>query len=156
MSVTFDRKIFRRVIGQSAVFMGIGIVAGILTLDRARLPSIDASASEKGIRTLSLEQAREKMAGGNALCIDVRSVSEFGRGHIRGAISMPLEDMDRELARHLDLFSQDKPIVVYCGGEGCDLSRFLARKLIGAGMDQIFVFGAGWEGWRAAGLPIDP
>ena len=81
-----DPAIVRRVTGQSVVLVGISIVAGLLTLDRARLPADLAqsfTASQKQVATVSLEQVRDGIAAGSMLCIDARSTPEFEKGHVR-------------------------------------------------------------------------
>lgn len=153
-----NTAILRRIIGQSAMLIGISLVAGVLTLDRAKLPadSIQAlSTSEKEIFSVSLEQVRDVYDGGTVICIDARSTAEFEKGHIPGSISLPFSDFDQALAGNLELFFQNKPIIIYCGGEGCDLSHLLARKLMKIGLDQVSVFTEGWSGWKNAKLPIE-
>lgn len=153
-----DRKIVRRVTGQSVLLVGISIVAGLLTLDRARIPADlaqSSATSQKQVTTVSLEQVRDGIAAGSILCIDARSTSEFEKGHIRGAISMPLSDLDQALSKNLGLFLQTGPVIIYCGGEGCDLSHLLARKLDVLGIN-VSIFPAGWAAWKAYGLPIEP
>lgn len=159
MNTLWHRTIFYRMITQSAGLIGISALLGFATIDRARLPS-DFSQAEKEsagpVAAVSLEQVRGLVAEGTAVYIDARSASEFKKGHVRGAVSMPLGDLDQALSRNLELFTQNKPIVIYCGGEECDLSHLLARKLAAIGMDQVSVFTAGWNGWKSAGLPVEP
>lgn len=158
MSEGSKHAILRRVMGQSAMMIGISLTAGILTLDRAELPADMAQKStaiEKEIPRVSVEQVREGVVGEKIICIDARSLAEFERGHVRGAVCLPLDDLDQALSKNLDLLLQNKPIVIYCGGEGCDLSHLLARKLVAIGMDQVSVFTAGLNGWKTAGLPIE-
>ncbi len=46
----------------------------------------------------------------NYTLIDVRPVDSYNEGHLEGAISVPLE----ELEDHLDEIPTDKPVVAYC------------------------------------------
>jgi phage shock protein E len=41
------------------------------------------------MEAVNVEQAREEIACGYAIAIDVRSVEEFGEGHVPGAIHFP-------------------------------------------------------------------
>lgn len=159
MNTLSKTAILRRVIHQSLILIAISLIAGMLTLERARLPAGIAKTietREKEIPSASIEQMQEGVAGRQIICIDARSAAEFEKGHIRGAISLPLADFDQSLAKNLALFSQNKPIIIYCGGEGCDLSDLLAQKLTAIGMDQVSVFAAGWTGWKTAGFPSEP
>jgi rhodanese-related sulfurtransferase/DNA-binding transcriptional ArsR family regulator len=92
-----------------------------------------------------LRRAREK----EVLILDVRPQKEYAAGHIRGAVSVPLDD----LARRLATLPRQKEIVAYCRGPYCLLSvravgllrsrGFRARRLT-----------EGFPEWRGAGLPI--
>ena len=45
------------------------------------------------------------------LLIDVRSVQEFKEGHLRGAINIPLYELEKHLE---DLKDKEQVIIVYC------------------------------------------
>jgi len=61
-----------------------------------------------------LEEAREKLEiGANVVIVDVRSKEYFDGGHIKGALSLPLLEME---ARYGEL-SSDKEIIIY--GDRC-------------------------------------
>lgn len=45
--------------------------------------------------SVGLDQARQEIAGGDAIAVDVRSEEEFGKGHVPGAIHFPDGDPDR-------------------------------------------------------------
>lgn len=45
------------------------------------------------------------------LLIDSRSREEYAKGHIPGALSLPLKELDRLVGR----LPRDKELVVYCG-----------------------------------------
>lgn len=52
-----------------------------------------------------------KMVGTGATLLDVRSTDEFSRGHLPGAVNIPIEDLDRRLP---EVGSIDRDVVVYC------------------------------------------
>lgn len=158
MNKGYLTTILRHIIGRCVILIGISAVAGMLTFNKARLPTENRhtlASAEIKIPSVSLEQMQDEVAEGRIICIDARSSAEFGKGHVPGAISLPFSEFDQSLAMNLELFLQKKPIIIYCGGEGCDLSHLLARKLFKLGIDQISVFTEGWDAWKSAGLPID-
>lgn len=55
-------------------------------------------------------EARRLVEGG-AVLVDVRTPAEFADGHLPGAISVPVQDLDRRIE---DLGPKDRPIVLYC------------------------------------------
>lgn len=89
-----------------------------------------------------------------ALFVDARSVEEFAAGHIAEAVNLPFDDVFRrpELAKALD--SGGRPIVAYCGGGDCELSKNLAFALIEGGHRKVLVYLGGTKGWTDAGQAL--
>ncbi|OXM84843.1 ArsR family transcriptional regulator [Paenibacillus rigui] len=67
---------------------------------------------------IPLEELRVRMEKGEVLLLDVRPKDEYVMGHIPGAISIPIE----ELEEHLASLPVDKEIVAYCRGPYCFMS----------------------------------
>ncbi|NOV00605.1 ArsR/SmtB family transcription factor [Paenibacillus planticolens] len=67
---------------------------------------------------IALEELLERMDRGEVLLLDVRPEDEYATGHISGAISLPME----ELEKHLASLPVDKEIVAYCRGPYCLMS----------------------------------
>ena len=61
------------------------------------------------IRRISPDQANELVKNG-ALIVDVRQGSEFGSGHVKNAINIPLNSISK-IAKKA---SKDQDIIVYC------------------------------------------
>jgi rhodanese-related sulfurtransferase len=89
-----------------------------------------------------------------AVFLDARSAEEYAAGHIPGAISMPFDDVFKkpDLAKNLD--DKGKPIVTYCDGGDCELSKDLAFSLIDNGHKKVVFFKDGLPGWKSAGNPV--
>lgn len=58
----------------------------------------------------SVADARQVVARG-ALLVDVRTPAEFAAGHVRGAVNIPVEQLERRLG---ELGPVDSPLVLYC------------------------------------------
>ncbi|MBD0381470.1 ArsR/SmtB family transcription factor [Paenibacillus sedimenti] len=67
---------------------------------------------------ISLEVLMERMERGEVLLLDVRPEDEYVMGHIPGAISIPIG----ELEKHLATLPVNKEIVAYCRGPYCLMS----------------------------------
>jgi rhodanese-related sulfurtransferase len=65
----------------------------------------------KGLRKLSAKQFKDELSEG--MLIDVRESYEYARGHIPGAVNIPLRHLERKLA---ELPDKDQPIYLYCRG----------------------------------------
>ncbi len=85
-----------------------------------------------------------------ALLVDVRASAAYDKEHIKGAINIPLDDLDSNLER----LPRDKPVIVYCGSVECTLSYFAARKLAANGFTA-YRYVPGLKGWKEAGLPTE-
>jgi rhodanese-related sulfurtransferase len=90
-----------------------------------------------------------------AVFVDARGADEYAEGHIAGAISVPFDEVFRD-AKRLDRFEdRGLPVVTYCGGGDCDLSRNLAFSIIDTGRRRVVVYLGGLPEWQQAGLPVN-
>jgi 3-mercaptopyruvate sulfurtransferase SseA len=69
-----------------------------------------AAATEATARRIPAAEAREALAKGKAVLVDVRSKQEYDSSHAQGALSIPLTEID---ARAGEL-PKDKLVVTYC------------------------------------------
>jgi rhodanese-related sulfurtransferase len=81
--------------------------------------------------------------------LDVRPVEEYNAGHIPGAISIPLKELQLRL---LDL-PRDQEIVAYCRGPYCVLSIQAVEMLRSRGFKAVRLE-EGIQDLRALGFPI--
>lgn len=91
----------------------------------------------------------ERVKIGTAIALDVRPTDEFEAGHLKGAINIPLAELEKNLA---DLPS-GKEIIAYCRGPYCVLSYEAVAALRKKGY-TVFRLDAGYPDWKASGLPI--
>ncbi len=88
--------------------------------------------------------------GNEIAIVDVRSQADYRKGHIIGALNLPLArigDADKELAKH-----KSKPVLLYCAiGTAAGAAR---EKLLKQGWDEVFPLRGGLNAWQGAGLPV--
>ena len=89
-----------------------------------------------------------KRDSSDLVLLDMRDREDYRRGHIKGAVSMPLEDIDK---RYRDL-PRDKDIVTYCYNQYCHLSTQGALKLVEHGIPAKEM-NIGWSEWVKLGNP---
>jgi ArsR family transcriptional regulator len=77
--------------------------------------------------------------------VDVRPPEEFAAGHIEGARSIPLAELERRLAE----LPADREVVAYCRGPFCAYSHEAVRRLNDAGR-KASRLEDGWPEWRLA------
>jgi rhodanese-related sulfurtransferase len=87
---------------------------------------------------------------GDVVVIDVRPAEEYAAGHIRGAVSIPLD----ELPARLNALPVGIEIVAYCRGAYCVLAPDAARLLRARGRSARHL-AEGMLEWRLDGLPVE-
>jgi 3-mercaptopyruvate sulfurtransferase SseA len=105
---------------------------------------------------VSLEEAGRLCASNQAVFIDSRSTEAYRQGHILCAENLPWEAMYEHMDRITAGIPMEATIIVYCDGEDCMLSEYVARELFYMGYDHVKVLINGWTKWLEAGLPVGP
>lgn len=86
----------------------------------------------------------------NALLVDVRSPADFKRGHIIGAVNVPLAKLaerSKELGK-----AGERPLIVYCAlGSTAPQAAEQLRK---QGYAEVAALKGGLNAWQSAGLPV--
>ena len=106
-----------------------------------------ATATVKTITTGQLEQKIRDDVG-----VHVWNVltDEWFKGElIPGSRRVPLDQLDEAVRR--SNIAKDAPVVVYCAGTHCSMSREAAQKLGELGYSDVGVFEGGLEDWKQAG-----
>jgi rhodanese-related sulfurtransferase len=96
------------------------------------------------------EDLLERVRAGMVLVLDVRPPEEYRAGHIAGAISVPVNDLERRMSE----LPGGKEVVAYCRGPYCVLA-FRAVEILRTHGFQARRLMDGFPEWRAAGLPVD-
>jgi rhodanese-related sulfurtransferase len=89
-----------------------------------------------------------RMRKGDVVLVDVRPHEEFEAGHIKGAKSVPLEELENRLAE----LPADREIVAYCRGPFCAYAHEAVRHLQASGRSARRLED-GWPEWRLASRP---
>ena len=89
-----------------------------------------------------------RLRKGDVVLIDVRPTEEFEAGHINGAQSIPLEELEDRLAE----LPADREVVAYCRGPFCAYAHEAVRHLQAAGR-RARRLEEGWPEWRLASQP---
>jgi rhodanese-related sulfurtransferase len=103
----------------------------------------------EGMQPVDREALLELVRKGAVTILDVRPVEEYRAGHIPGAVSVPL----KELEQHFAELPQDREIVAYCRGPYCVLSINAVEMLRASGFNAIRLE-EGIQDLRAMGFPI--
>lgn len=96
------------------------LLLGLRQLGESRLAEVDqlvntVLADRTGLEPISCAELRRRLSDGTVLVIDVRPALEYEAGHIAGAKSIPI----RELQKRLRELPKSKMVVAYCRGPYC-------------------------------------
>ncbi len=90
-----------------------------------------------------------------ALFVDARSDDQYRKGHIQGAVSLPVRQFRSRIDGFKSRFPFDMTIVTYCSGRECDDSHRLADLLLDEGFMDVRVFIDGYPLWEEKGYPVE-
>lgn len=97
------------------------------------------------VETIGREDLLARLTRGDVVLVDVRPREEFEAGHIEGARSIPLPELERRLAE----LPADREIVAYCRGPFCAYAHEAVRRLNQAGRSASRLED-GWPEWHLA------
>jgi rhodanese-related sulfurtransferase len=118
-----------------------------------RLAEVERAAHDylgEPVEAIGREELRERLKRGDVVLLDVRPEEEFAAGHIDGARSVPLEELERRIAE----LPADRVIVAYCRGPFCAYAHEAVRQLQAAGRSAQRLED-GWPEWRLAETHTD-
>ena len=123
-------------------------------LARARLAEVEQVVRDyvehRGeLEPVSRAELLARAEQGEVVVLDVRPAEEYAAGHIPGAVSIPLGDLERRLER----LPRAAEIVAYCRGPFCLLASEAVELLRTNGF-QARRLEDGLPEWRLAGLPV--
>ena len=114
-------------------------------------------AANAAVPRVTPDQAREMIAKGNTLVVDVRDTPEVERsGKVAGAVHVSRGMLefraDPESPYHDKNFAKDKTVVLYCASGG--RSALSAKTLKDLGYERVYNLGA-FKDWAESGGAID-
>ena len=120
----------------------------------------ESGQRDRDIEYMSIDEARglmERRESGNpraVLLIDPRSASAYNAEHIPTARNILLTEVPEDLGRDRELSAFDT-LVVYGRDPGSAIAKAMTKRLMQLKYDDVYLFAAGLEGWRAAGFPTE-
>jgi rhodanese-related sulfurtransferase/DNA-binding HxlR family transcriptional regulator len=115
----------------------------------ARLAEVERAAREylgEDVEAIGRDELIDRLRRGDVVLVDVRPSEEFAAGHIEGARSIPLDELQERLAE----LPADREVVAYCRGPFCAYAHEAVRTLHAAGRSARRLED-GWPEWRLAG-----
>jgi rhodanese-related sulfurtransferase len=115
-------------------------------------------AANAAVPRVTPGEAREMIAKGNTLVVDVRDTPEVERsGKVAGAVHVSRGMLefraDPESPYHDKNFAKDKTVILYCASGG--RSALSAKTLKDLGYTQVYNLGA-FKDWAESGGAVEP
>ncbi len=102
-----------------------------------------------GLEGVDVETLDQRVREGSVIVLDVRPPDEYAAGHIPGAISLPIPELEERLRE----LPRDREIVAYCRGPYCLFSRQAVERLRSHGF-RAYRMEAGVVEWEERGFPV--
>lgn len=135
----------------SALFAMLREVASthLAEANRAISDYLGIDSDEKSL-VVKRSELPDLMQDGEVVVLDVRPTLEYKAGHIPGAVSVPLPELERFLSK----IPEGHEVVVYCRGAFCVLAYDAIKTLTSKGR-RARRLQEGMLEWRLAGLPVE-
>jgi rhodanese-related sulfurtransferase/DNA-binding transcriptional ArsR family regulator len=130
------------------------VLRAVRVLGERRLSEIERVTHEfladrEGMEIVDHKALLERVGSGDCIVLDVRPPEEYAAAHVAGALSVPLEELERRLGE----LPHDRQIVAYCRGPYCVLAVNAVETLRRHGFDAVRA-PESVEDWRALGVPV--
>lgn len=120
------------------------VLPNVNALNAVHAPDSDSVESVSFIELLS------KLEAGSVTVMDVRPPEEYVSGHLPGAVSVPLVELDEHLRR----LPEANEVVTYSRGPFCLMSHAAAKRLREHKITARRLMD-GFPAWKLAGLPVE-
>ncbi len=126
------------------LFLALAVILGLLLYEpiaRARYQ----------IRKLSVLELPRLVSRRQAAVVDVSEPHEYNKGHLPGAMNVPLSRLNKDLER-LKKY-RAKPVVLYCrsGHRSFQGAKILRRQ----GFEEVYELAGGLLAWEKENLPVE-
>lgn len=132
----------------TGLFFGSFLVAGVALAEEEVPQFVSGTTRVSAEELISLVEKDSKL-----IIVDSRKASDFDKGFIEGAISLPNTDTNAaSLAKIIP--TKTTSILFYCNGVKCGRSGKAAEIAKAEGYTKLYWFRGGMEEWEAKGLPV--
>ncbi len=135
------------------IYLSFFVFLGLLhSPAQARKPATDIAPGKAAStlpRSVGIQGAQALIASqADLLVLDVRTGWEFDRGHLEGALTIPVQELGLRLGALVAY--RDRPVLIYCRTQ--NRSAVAHDYLAGQGFNSTYMVG-GFSSWQRRGLP---
>ncbi len=132
---------------------GIALIRVEEKVSFVNISDLNPDSSSTEIRAIDTKTTKDLFDKEKAIFIDARDKWEFGEGHIPNSINIAEYKFEEDKSKLTDV-AKDKLIIIYCGGDDCDLSKRVYKKMQALGYTNTFVYLDGFTIWSENNFPI--
>jgi rhodanese-related sulfurtransferase len=138
-------------LSSAAVFRAVQAMREVGQLQLAELDRIVRTylGRREELETIGSGELLRRMRKDEVVVLDVRPADEYRSGHIHGARSVPVRELQRRLAE----LPKKTEVVAYCRGPYCVYADEAVALLRRRGFRALRL-DTGFPDWKAAGLPV--
>jgi rhodanese-related sulfurtransferase/predicted transcriptional regulator len=117
----------------------------------ARLAEVERAARQylgEEVEVIGRDELLARLRRGDVVLLDVRPGDEFAAGHIDGARSIPIDELEQRLSE----LPKGDEVIAYCRGPFCAYAHEAVRILNRSGR-KARRLEEGWPEWRLASRP---
>jgi len=128
----------------------LGVWLTLRNASAAQLGEVERAARNylgDEVERIGRDELLERLRRGDVVLVDVRPPEEFAAGHIEGARSIPIDELERRLGE----LPAGLEVIAYCRGPFCAYAHDAVRRLRAHGREARRL-DEGWPEWRLAEL----
>ena len=111
---------------------------------------VETYMSDRGsLQPVSQDELMRRLEHREVIILDVRPISEYNAGHIAGARSIPIDELNSRLRE----LPKSRRIVAYCRGPYCVFADEAVMRLRSLGY-KAFPLEGGFPEWKLRGFPV--
>ena len=133
----------------------IPLSGAVRTVAERRLAGLERLIREEfrgreDAEAVGLDELLQRARRDEIVILDTRPTQEYRAGHIPGALSVPVDELKRQLRK----LPKDKEYVAYCRGPYCVYADRAVELLTASGR-RARRLKDGFPEWKAAGFPVE-
>ncbi len=139
------------------LIMGLSILLA-LSFNHANpngIPLFPSLAERPHIPVVGASEAMEQYRQGNVLIVDAMPANFYRKGHIKGAVNMPMTLFDIVYLMNFSEENKARPVLVYGHTISKPYDVEIAAKLQLRGYSDVKIIDGGLSAWQEKGYPVE-
>lgn len=105
------------------------------------------------IKKITRDELMKMVSSGQKFkLVDVLDKEHFQKEHIKGAISLPVNEIEKKAAK---ILKKSETIVVYCASFDCQASTKASEKLLSMGYKDVLDYKGGLKDYKEANVALE-